>query len=211
MLSTRDWGQDRPFPLTEWAFFTIDTSMSVKLWNILSSKLDRSYRIFDIRTNRARSPRTGKDYDFYVIKSPEWVNVIPLTPADEVVLIRQYRHGIQDIALEIPGGLVDPGDSPLAAAGRELYEETGYRGEEMISLGSVHPNPAIQDNRCHTFLARNAVFSGSRELDEKEDIEVVLKPLDEIPHLIKSGAITHSLVITAFYRYYMEYIPSLSK
>ena len=141
--------------------------MSVKLWKILSSTLDRSYRIFDLRTDRARSPRTGEDYDFYVIESPEWVNVIPLTPAGEVVLIRQYRHGIRDIALEIPGGLVDPGDSPLAAARRELREETGYGEEDMISLGSVHPNPAIQDNRCHTFLARNVVYSGPRSWRQK--------------------------------------------
>jgi len=182
--------------------------MSVKLWKILSSNLDRSYRIFDLRTDRARSPRTGEEYDFYVIESPEWVNVIPITPEGEVVLIRQYRHGIRDIALEIPGGLVDPGDSPLAAARRELREETGYGEEDMISLGSVHPNPAIQDNRCHTFLARNVVYSGPPELEEKEDIDVVLQPLDEVPHLISSGIITHSLVIAAFYRYFMEYLPT---
>jgi len=182
--------------------------MSVKPWDILSSDLDRSYRIFDLRTDRARSPRTGEDYDFYVIESPEWVNVIPLTPTDEVVLIRQYRHGIRDIALEIPGGLVDPGDSPRAAARRELREETGYGEEDMISLGSVHPNPAIQDNRCHTFLARNVVYSGPPELEAKEDIDVVLQPLKDIPRLISDGLITHALVIAAFYRYFMEYLPT---
>ncbi len=185
--------------------------MPLKRWKIISSKRDKSYRVFNLRTDRARSPRTGKDHDFYVMESPEWVNVIPVTPGDEVVLIRQYRHGIRDIALEIPGGLVEPDDSPLTAAIRELYEETGYREEDMIPLGAVHPNPAIQNNRCYTFLARNVVSSGTRELDDKEDIEVVLKPLDEIPDLISSGVITHSLVIVAFYRYYMEYLPGLSK
>lgn len=185
--------------------------MTLKRWKIISSKRDKSYSIFDLHTDRVRSPRTGKDYDFYIIKSPEWVNVIPITPEDEVVLVRQYRHGIRDIALEIPGGLVDPEDSPLTAAIRELYEETGYRQGEMISLESVHPNPAIQNNRCYTFLARNVVYSGARELGDREDIEVVLKPKEEIPGLISSGAITHSLVIAAFYRYYMQYIPGLSK
>jgi len=192
-------------------FFIIELLMPLKRWKIISSKRDKSYRVFNLRTDRARSPRTGRNHDFYVMESPEWVNVIPVTQGNEVVLIRQYRHGIRDIELEIPGGLVEPGDSPLAAAIRELYEETGCREEEMIPLKSVHPNPAIQNNRCYTFLARNVVFSGARELDDKEDIEVVLKPLEEIPGLISSGVITHSLVIAAFYRYYMEYLPGLSK
>jgi 8-oxo-dGTP pyrophosphatase MutT (NUDIX family) len=185
--------------------------MSLKPWKIISSKIEKSYSIFDLYTDQVRSPRTGKDYDFYVMKSPEWVNVIPITPEDEVVLIRQYRQGIREITLEIPGGLVDQGDTPLTAAIRELYEETGYRQEEIVPLESVYPNPAIQNNRCYTFLARNVVYSGSRELGDREDIEVVLRPKEEIPYLIRSGAITHALVIAAFYRYYMEYLPGLSK
>ena len=181
--------------------------MAPELWKILSSTREKGYRVFNLRTDRARSPRTGEAYDFFVIESSDWVNVIPLTPDNRVVLIEQYRHGTREITLEIPGGLINDHDTPAAAASRELREETGYREEDLISLGWVHPNPAIQGNRCYTFVAKNVVLEGSQMLDEKEDIEVVLYPLREIPGLIRGGAIKHSLVIAAFYRFYMEYLP----
>ena len=179
--------------------------MKPKPWPRISSRIDRSFRIFDLRMDRSVSPRTGEEYDFIVLESAPWVNVIALTDRDEVVLIRQYRHGIREVTLEIPGGLADETDDPLAAAKRELLEETGYRGEEWIDLGYVHPNPAIQNNRCHTFLALGAKPVGTQSLDDKEDIAVILKPLAEIPRLIQEGAITHSLVICAFWRFFMEY------
>lgn len=181
--------------------------MPPKLWTIVASTRNRSYRVFDLRTDRARSPRTGEEHDFFVLESSPWVNVIPLTKDGNVVMIEQYRHGIREITLEIPGGLIEPDDSPEEAARRELREETGYGGGDFIDLGFVHPNPAIQDNRCHTFLARNVVPAGIQEMDEKEDIEVVLHPLARVPRLIRDGRITHSLVIVAFYRLFLEYLP----
>ncbi len=131
--------------------------------------------------------------------------MIPITPQNEVVMVQQYRHGIQGVTLEIPGGLVEAYDSPETAAARELYEETGYRASEMIFLGSVHPNPAIQDNQCFTYLAKDVFLAGQQEQDEREDIEIIVRPLAEIPHLIRNGKITHALVLAAFYRFYMEY------
>jgi 8-oxo-dGTP pyrophosphatase MutT (NUDIX family) len=139
------------------------------------------------------------------LESSPWVNVIPLTPENNVVLIRQYRHGIRDVTLEIPGGLVEDGDTPEEAAAKELAEETGYRSTEMISFGAVHPNPAIQNNLCYTFLAKDAFVGGVQQQDEKEDIEVLLRPLDEIPRLIREGQISHSLVVVAFYRLFVEH------
>jgi 8-oxo-dGTP pyrophosphatase MutT (NUDIX family) len=109
------------------------------------------------------------------------------------------------MTLEIPGGLMEPSDSPEEAARRELREETGYREETLIPLGAIHPNPAIQNNLCYTFLAENVFPAGQLVQDEREDIEVVLQPLSEIPRLIRDGAISHALVIAAFYRFYMEY------
>ena len=183
--------------------------MLLKPWTIISSHVDKSYRVFNLRHDLACSPRTNQTYDFYVLESPPWVNIIPLTPEYDVVLIRQYRFGIRDITLEIPGGLVEYADSPEEAARRELWEETGYREELLVPLGFIYPNPAIQNNLCYTYLARNVFHVGQRNQDEREDIEVVLRPLSDIPRLIKEGIITHALVIAAFYRYYMEYLPEM--
>ena len=184
--------------------------MSPKPWKLISSKSHESYKIFSLRIDRAQSPRTHKEHDFYILESTDWINVIPLTPQNEVVLIRQYRHGIKEVTLEIPGGIVEKGDSPEEAARRELREETGYECSQMILLGDVHPNPAFLNNTCYTFLAQGVSLTGKQEQDAKEDIEVMLRPLELIPRLIREEEITHSLVLAAFYRFFMEYVPSLS-
>jgi len=173
----------------------------VKPWKRIRSQTDQTYRIFSIRTDTTLSPRTGAEHEFYVIESGDWVNVIPITADEQVVMIRQYRHGSGEITLEIPGGLVEPGDTPEKAASRELLEETGYQAEEWKKIGVVNPNPAIFSNRCHTFFARNLTKVGNPTLDQTEDIDVVLLPLSDIPRLIRNGVIDHALVIAAFYWY----------
>jgi 8-oxo-dGTP pyrophosphatase MutT (NUDIX family) len=180
-------------------------------WKRISSRQEHDLRIFGLRIDRAVSPRTQVEHDFYILESLDWVNVIPLTPDDRVVLIRQYRHGIREVTLEIPGGIVEGRDSPEEAARRELLEETGYESPSFIGLGSVHPNPAFLNNRCHTFVAKDSVKVAGQSQDEKEDIEVLLRPVAEIPGLIREGRITHSLVLAAFYRFYMEYVRPCSQ
>lgn len=172
----------------------------IERWEKLRSTPQGHYRVFDVRQDVTRSPESGKEYDFYVIESPDWVNVIPLTPAGQVVCIRQYRHGTEEVTLEVPGGVVDPEDGdPVTAAWREMREETGYDAEAMIPLGAVAPNPALQTNRCHSYLARGAYPNGAQALDGAEEIDVTLVDLDDIPALITGGQITHALVVTAFY------------
>ncbi|MBN1102808.1 MAG: NUDIX hydrolase [Deltaproteobacteria bacterium] len=179
--------------------------MPPKPWPLIASRKEASLRIFGLRIDRSLSPRTQEEHDFYILESLDWVNVIPITTDDRVVLIRQYRHGIQEVTLEIPGGIVEGRDSPEEAARRELMEETGYEAAQMIPLGFVHPNPAFLNNRCHTYVAKDVVKVAGQSQDEKEDIEVLLRPVKDIPGLIREGRITHSLVLAAFYRFYMEF------
>jgi len=127
----------------------------IREWKLLDSKIDRDYRVFRIAVNHALSPRTREVGEFYTIETNDWVNIIPLTEDEKVVMIKQYRHGSQDVTLEIPGGLVDD-EGHKEAALRELKEETGYAGDEVQYLGAVNPNPAIFNNLCHTYLVRNA-------------------------------------------------------
>ncbi|MEN6617286.1 MAG: NUDIX hydrolase [Syntrophorhabdus sp.] len=175
----------------------------IKEWELLESKVDKDYQVFRIQSELAMSPRTNKVGQFYTIDTRDWVNVIPVTREGEIVMIRQYRHGSKEVTLEIPGGLVDE-DDPGIAAQRELLEETGYAGDPAISLGFVNPNPAIFNNRCHTYLIRNAREISEKALDPDEDIEVVLMPPDKIPGIIGQGGINHSLVIVAFHFYFMK-------
>jgi len=181
--------------------------MPPRPWKVVASTWDRSYRVFNLRTDQAVSPRTGRTHPFFILESSSWVNVIPLTADKDVVMVRQYRHGTRSVTLEIPGGLVEDADTPKEAAIRELMEETGYMPKDVLPLGWVHPNPAILNNRCYTYLARGVVFSGARHQDDREDIEVLLRPLRSIPELILRGEISHSLVVAAFYRFFMEYRP----
>ncbi len=175
----------------------------IKEWKLVDSKIDRDYNVFKIKAIEAVSPRTSGTGKFYTIDTKDWVNIIPITDNEEVVMIKQYRHGSEEVCLEIPGGLVEE-DDPEKAAVRELLEETGYAGEGVTYLGAVNPNPAIFNNLCHTYLVEKAKKVAKKNLDPNEDIEVVLVPISEIPSLIKSGLITHALVVVAFYYYFLK-------
>lgn len=160
--------------------------------------------VFNVRRDRKRRDEPTTSRDFYVIEAVDWVNVIPVTPDEEIVFIELHRHGTDESSLEIPGGMIDPEDpSPMAAGKRELREETGYTADTLLPLGVVHPNPAIQSNRCYTFLAPDARQEGEPDPDEDESITVVKYPLVQVPDLIRNARITHSLVIAGFFWFYL--------
>lgn len=174
-------------------------------WPIIKSSPGPSFQIFSLRIDTAKAPHSGKEHDFCIVDSPDWVNIIPLTRDNQVVMVKQFRHGIKKVTLEIPGGMIKKGGTPEESAARELLEETGYRGEELTLLGVVNPNPAFLTNRCYTFLTRNVQkLDGGENFDETEDIEIVLFPLKQIPALIHNGSITNSLVLAAFFWYFLD-------
>ncbi|MET0624201.1 MAG: NUDIX hydrolase [Pyrinomonadaceae bacterium] len=168
-------------------------------WRRERSEQMADCRVFKVRRDLSADPRGGGVHDFYVIEAPDWINVIPLTEAGEVVFIELYRHGTEEISLEIPGGMVDPGEEPHQTAARELLEETGYEAREVVFLGRTRPNPAIQDNWIHTFLARDCVYRHEPLNHGTEQTRVRLVTRESVPALVAGGEISHALVVTAFH------------
>lgn len=174
--------------------------MDIKPWKKIGSQPVGKFRIFSIRSDLVVSPRTQQTHDVYVIDCVNWVNVIALTPDRQLVMIEQYRHGSQTVELEIPGGMVDAYDaSPVAAGIRELREETGYEGRNPRLLGRVFPNPAIMSNTCFTVIVENCQCRHPVKFDHGEDLATRLVPLADLPQLVASGKIQHSLVVVALY------------
>jgi len=173
-------------------------------WRPIHRETVGSYRVFDVQRVELEDGEGRPRGDAFVFGVPDWCNVVALTPDDQVVLVWQYRFGSGAMSLEIPGGVVDPGEAPDRAARRELREETGYEADAWQPLLVVQPNPALQNNRCHTYLARGArprlverqpgLATAATDFDAQEELETVLVPAHRIPDLLDGGQVTHSLV-----------------
>ncbi len=173
--------------------------MSLEPWPELRAETLARYKVFEVRRAVRRSPRNGHEIGFFLVSTADWVNVVALTAADELILVRQYRHGSQRFTLEIPGGIVHADEPSLEAARRELREETGFVAAQLVPLGHANPNPALFTNRCHTFLATGCTPAGALLQDDGEDIEVVVVPWVEAEQMAARGEIDHALALAGMY------------
>lgn len=177
----------------------MNSSHSPSRWERRGSRSIAATRIFDVREVEFRHPVRGTEREFVVIEAPDWVNVVALTTDHRLVLVNQFRYGTNAFSWEVPGGVIDQGEDPVAAGVRELREETGHVGKSARLLGSIDPNPAILNNRCHLVLVEGAERTEAQEWDPDEEIEVTTLPVDEVYEWARSGRITHSLVLNALF------------
>ena len=174
----------------------------IRPWKKVRSKPLGDFRIFKLRSDISISPRTGKEHDFFVLDSVHWVNVIALTPDRKLVMVEQFRHGSNTVELEIPGGMMDPGETdPVATAVRELREETGYEGGNPRLLGKIWSNPAILSNITYTVLIEDCRLKNKVDWDHAEDLATRLVPVADLTKLVADEKIGHSLVVVALYHF----------
>ena len=169
--------------------------MSLTPWKILSSRhIHPRFRLDTVEL------ANGKTFEPMVFEFRSWANVLAITKNNEVVLVKQYRHGVQENLLELPGGVVDEGEDPLEGARRELMEETGYSAKNIVEVGRIYPNPAIQHNTLFCYVATDVEKIGVQHLDEAEEIEVHLVPLDDLVEMVRRGEFRHALHVAVLFQ-----------
>ena len=170
----------------------------IRPWPLLASERIFDAGLFQVTRDRARSPRTGAEHDFYVVSMADWVMVVALTKDGKLVLVRQYRHGSREAGLEVPGGLHErAAEGTAEAAARELTEETGYGGGTWLFLGELRPQPALLSNRAWIYLAKELELRAEPGPDAGEDIEVVLLAPEKIPACIVSLQMNNAMTVAA--------------
>ena len=169
-------------------------------WLVRHEALHVDCKVFRVFKEHCHHPLDKREGDFFVIHSHDWVLCLPITKDGKIVMVKQYRFGLRDLSIEPPGGLLEPNENPLIAAQRETEEETGFTGGKAALLGSCSPNPAIQRNQCHFVLLEGVRPTGTRALDEHEELQVVcLHPKLALSEAIQNPQ-QHSLALIALYR-----------
>ena len=166
-------------------------------WVTLGQSTLAECRVFRVQQRRLRHVGDGREGDFYVIEAPDWAQTLALTPQRELILVRQWRFGVEKLSWEPPGGVIEPGEDIVAAAQRELLEETGHAGTSARLLGQAAPNPAIQNNQVHFILVENCAPHAPLDWDPHEELQIGVFPLAEIEQMIRRGEIFHSLALNA--------------
>jgi ADP-ribose pyrophosphatase len=170
------------------------------MWRRMSSRVGPELPLFRVRFDDMEHPESREVLSRLVLQSVDWVNMVALTEGGESVMVRQYRFGVGYPTLETPGGMVDPGEDSLAAAKRELAEETGYSGGNWRYLGAVEPNPAIFDHLCHHWLAEGVALTGNQNPGAGEQIRVELLRQSAVCSAVQDGTIKHALALSALSR-----------
>jgi len=174
-------------------------------WDIVGDKLLRACRVWDLRARRYRHPKSGKEGEFYYIDSRDWAIVVARTVEGELIMIRQFRWGSDELSWELPGGIVDADEDVVAAGLRELQEETGYVAESGQLIGHCSPNPAILNNTCQVIFADNCrLHEAGTDWDEHEEIEVRAIPEVEVLRWAKDCKISHALALVGLMFYQLN-------
>jgi len=173
--------------------------MSDMAWEVLGSEEILNDEWIRMRADRCRMPGGTIVHPYYVLDFSDWVNVVALTGADDVVLVRQYRHGIGRTIVELPCGRIDKGESAEQAIRRELMEETGFEAGELTQMATLSPNAATQSNFSHYFLARGARRVAEPAPDPTEEIETVLMPLRQVLRLASEGSFLQATHVCALF------------
>ncbi|QDA58590.1 NUDIX hydrolase [Hymenobacter jejuensis] len=162
----------------------------IQPWETLKSDIVFDHKWYQLRRDYVRLPNGLELDDYFVSVRRNVALTFPLTDDNHVIFVRQYKHGVQDILIELPGGVIDEGETePIEAAKRELLEETGYASDNMQFLLQVADNPTKDTNKIYFFLARNAHQVSAQNLDRTENIEVVKVPVADVEGMIISGQI----------------------
>lgn len=171
-------------------------------WEMLNDRLLNDCRVWSLRERIYRHPGSGKEGDFFYLDSRDWVIVVARTKAGELMMVRQFRFGIDDLSWELPGGIIDKGEDPVEAGLRELLEETGYRAKSGRLIGRSQPNPAILNNSCYFVFAEEIELDPSgTDWDDHEEIEYRLLPETTVMDWVRAHRIGHALALNALLYY----------
>jgi len=179
-------------------------SDALKAWPEIERQTLLDCRVFNVERSLTTSPHDGSRHEFFRIRSPDWVQIVPVTTAGDIVMVRQYRHGPQYMSLEIPAGMVDAGEEPVEAAARECLEETGYQVNNVESLGTMNPNPALFSARLHSYCAFDAERIAEIQNTVTERTEVALVSPADLPDMLRNNEIDHALDAMTLWRFLFE-------
>ena len=176
-----------------------------KGWQTLRQEAGPGLRLFRVRYDDMRNPRNGQISRMVILEAADSVNVVPVTKDEDILFVRQYRFGIGDYTLELPGGIVDPGEEHRWAAERELREESGYTGGEWAYLGKIASNPVFMNNYIHHWEARGVELTAAQQLDEGEEVEVVPLSVEEARKRLLAGEFQHPHTVNALMLFFYKH------